>query len=519
MESGGRRQERKKGILNKKGTDMEEKLMQWIRENAETEFGKEHQFCKIQSLADYQNYVPLSDYSDYADAVQRMYEGKTNILTAYPLYCFVMTSGCEGKPKRIPLTAKGLEPFAWAYGKMMRHVEGMAGKHLHLSVFPSLESEQGSVIMVSTAAYRFLYEQEKIHLDQYVGGKDLLFNGETEDQFYIKLWVALQEEDLVTIQSIYLYDVLLFFGYLEEHGMEILSAMEAGVIPPKINLSKKMKIRLLTEFRPSMQRIQFLKEEFCQGFQAIAPRIWKRLYMISGIGGGFFRYREDILRRYTGKVLWQYFMYGSSECLAGYAEGLETPSYTLLPDNGYYEFLDQDTGIVYSMGEGSINRIYELILTNRSGFYRYRSGDLVKIERIQDGLPVLEIIGRSQQVLNVAGEKINAVMLEAAVLRFAEKQGMIFHDYAVAVEESRLPMGYLVYLEPERGPVRESVQEMSRTFDQILREINMDYDDLRKRNKLSKPRICCLRRGELEHRRKYRNTAQNKPGQTVYWNI
>ena len=506
-------------MLRRKGTDMEEKLMQWIRENADTEFGKEHQFCKIQSLADYQHYVPLSDYSDYADAVQRMYEGNSNILTAYPLYGFVMTSGSMGKPKRIPLTVKGLEPFARAYGDIMRQVEGMAGKHLHLSVFPSIESERGNEGMISTAAYRFLYEQGEIHLDQYVGGKDFLFTGEVGDHFYVKLWMALQEENLLSIQSIFLYDTLLFFGYLEEHGMEILSAMEKGVIPPEIQLSEKIKARLLTEFRPSMQRIYFLKEEFCQGFEAIAPRIWKRLHMISGIGGDFFRYREKLLRRYTGEIPWQYFMYGLSECLAGYAEGLENPSYTLIPENGYYEFLDLDTGIVYPMGEGSIHKIYELVLTNRSGFYRYRFGDLVKIKRYQRGIPILEIIGRSQQVLNIAGEKIDAVMLEAAVLRFAEKQEMVFHDYAVTVEESRLPMGYLLYLEPERGPVRESVQEMSRTFDQILREINSDYDDLRNRKKLSMPRICCLRRGELEHRRKYRNTAQNKPGQSVHWNI
>lgn len=497
-------------------SDMEEKLMQWIRENADTEFGKEHQFCKIHSLADYQNYVPLSDYSDYEEAVQRMYQGETNVLTSYPLYCFVRTSGSVGKPKRIPLTEKGLVSFAIIYENTMRHVEGLAGKHLHLSVFPVIEHTWGEEMMVSEAAYHSLYEQGKIHLDQYVGGRDLFFTRETGDHLYIKLWTALQEEDLVSVQSIYLYDVLLFFRYLEKYGMEILAAMETGVIPAEVPLTQTMKQRLLTEYRPSGQRIRFLKKELSQGTLGIAPRIWKRLRLISGIGGKFFCYREKLLRQYTGEIPWQYFIYGSSECLAGSAEGLENPLYSLVPDSGYFEFLDRDTGLVYSRKQCRMQKIYELVITNRSGFYRYRSGDLVRVREMQNGLPVLEILGRVHQVLNVAGEKIDAVMLETAVLRFAQKQGMICYDYAVAVEASRFPVGYLVYLEPERGPVQKSVQEMSHTFDRILREINSDYDDLRNQNKLSMPRIFCLRRGELERRRRFRNQAQNKPGRTIY---
>lgn len=494
---------------------MEEKLLEWIRENADTEFGRLHRFGGIHSIADYQSYVPISDYSDYEDAIRRMYAGKTNVLTAYPVYCFVITSGSVGKPKRIPLTREGLRPFERIYGNVMNQIGGRSGKHIHLSVFPIDPNGRGREMMLSSAAYQYICEKKLLDPECYVGGKEYLFSKETENSVYIKLWCALGEENLLSIQSIFLYDVLLFFAYLREHGMEMLEAMETGIIPSEIRLAKERKKQLLTVFRPSKERIQFLKQEFRHGWEAIAPRIWKQLRMISGIGGSFFCSREKLLRQYTGSVSWQYFLYGSSECLTAYAEGLENPYYTLMPESGFYEFLDQDTGKVYTMQEVKENQQYELLITNRSGLYRYRQGDLVRIKGFRHGVPVLEILGRIHQVLNVAGEKMSASLLEAAVLRFSEEQGMICNDYAVAVRDSGFPMGYLIYIEPEKGPMRESVNEMCHTFDRVLREVNSDYDDLRNLEKLAMPQVICLRKGELERRKKYWNTSQNKPGQPI----
>lgn len=497
---------------------MTEKLLEWIRENANTEFGKQHQFREIHSVTDYQCHVPLSEYSDYKDAIQRMYAGEANVLTTYPVYCFVRTSGSTGEPKKIPLTREGLVSFADRYTDIMRYVEGIEGKHIHLSVFSALPGGKDREMMMSAAAYRYLCEQGKLCPEQYVGGRDLLFSKECGNMIYAKLWTALQEEDVVSIQSIFLYDVLLFFEYLREHGTEMLFAMKTGVIPAEINLSEEMKKRLLSKYCPSKQRIQFLQSEFQRGYEAIAPRIWKKLHMVSGIGGSFFRSREKLLRKYTGRVPWQYFFYGSSECLIAYAEKLECPYYTLMPESGYYEFLDRDTGNVYTMDEVRENEPYELIITNRSGLYRYLQGDMVRICGWQNGMPILEVLGRKNQVLNVAGEKTDAAMLEMAVLRLSEELRIALYDYAVAAGESVFPVRYLLYLELKWGPVRESVEKMSWAFDRILREINPDYDDLRNLGSLAMPQVICMRRGELESRKKYRNLSQNKPGQPILQN-
>lgn len=497
---------------------MQERLLKWIRENADTEFGRAHHFREIHCVTDYQRYVPLSVYDDYREAIQRMYAGETNILTAYPLYCFVRTSGSEGNPKIIPLTREGLSGFVDRYADLMRYVEGAEGKQVHLSVFPVLPDGMDQEMLVSTAAYRYLYEQGILCPERYVGGRDLLFSGECGNRMYTKLWTALQEENVLSIQSIFLYDVLLFFAYLKEHGMEMLSAMETGNIPMGIHIPETVKEQLLSVFRPSRRRIEFLQGEFQRGYEHIAPRIWRKLRLVSGIGGPFFRSREKLLRWYTGDVTWQYFFYGASECLAGYAEELECPYYTLMPQSGYYEFLEQDTGKICTMDAVRKDVVYEIVVTNRSGLYRYRLGDLVRIRGFQAGMPVLEILGRKNQVLNVAGEKTDAAMLEWAVLRLSEEWGIRLYDYAVAARESALPMGYLLYLEPEWGAVavRPSTEQMAVVFDQALRKINPDYNDLRNLESLAIPQVICMRRGELDRRKAYRNLSQNKPAQPIW---
>lgn len=494
---------------------MEDTFREWIRENADTEFGRAHHFHEIQSISDYRKFVPLSKYSDYEDAIKRMCEGEENVLTAYSPYCFVTTSGSIGKPKKIPLTRQGLRPFISLYTNVMKHVEGIPGKHLHLSVFPTIPGEPDREMLVSAAAYRYLYERGIFDPDCYVGGRDLLFTKEIGSIFYIKLWTAFYEENLVSIQSVFLYDVLLFFEYMMERGETVLADMEKREIPAEVDLTDAVRERLLADFCPSAGRLHFLQRELKKGYAGIAARIWKNLRMVSGIGGPFFKTKEELLRLFTGKIPWHYFLYGSSECLSGYAEGMENFYYTLLPDSGFFEFLDRETGEVFMSDELEEQKQYELILTNRSGLYRYLQGDLVRVKGFREGKPYFEIVGRVHQVLNVAGEKTDAAMLEETALRFTRRWGIALHDYAVAADPLQYPVGYVFYIEPAWERPLASGKELARSFDSILREINPDYDDLRRLRYLGMPHVICLEKGKLMKRKKYPNRSHNKPGQSI----
>lgn len=500
-------------IMERTVMETEKRLIELLRENADTEFGRDHHFNQIRSISDYRRNVPLSRYEDYAGAIDRMYAGKTGILTAYPLCCFATTSGSTGRPKKIPLTWKGLSSFGAIYTNMMQHTKDMPGKHIHLSVFRTWPGSRDKKLLLTEAAYRDLYERGIFNPDCYVGGHELTFTKEIGNILYVKLWSALSEEDLLSIQSAFLYDVLLFFEYMKEHGMEMLYAMERKIIPGEIQISEPIRRKLVTELCPSDERIDFLRREFTCGYDSIASRIWKNLRMVSGIGGSFFRSRERLLRSFTGEIPWHYFLYASSESFTGYAEGLENPYYTVIPENGFFEFMDMETGRVLEMNEVEKGKQYEPVITNFSGLYRYQQGDIIRVVGFQGDAAVIEVIMRKDQALDIAGEKTNTAMLEEAVLRFSTRLGIYLHDYAVAADVSRFPAGYLLYIEPEEEI--PFIKDTSQPLDRSLCEVNPDYKDLRERGFLGEPRVVCLAKGELGSRNEYPNSSQNKPRQTI----
>jgi len=83
-------------------------LRKLLDENKDTFYGRKYHFDQIKSYDDYRKNVPLSDYSNYADLVERISEnGEQNVLTKKPVVHFTVTSGTTSKPKLIPIIKEG----------------------------------------------------------------------------------------------------------------------------------------------------------------------------------------------------------------------------------------------------------------------------------------------------------------------------------------------------------------------------------------------------------------------------
>ena len=48
----------------------EETLMNYIKENKDTEFGKKYNFAEIKNIKDYQNNVPITTYDFYEEYIK-----------------------------------------------------------------------------------------------------------------------------------------------------------------------------------------------------------------------------------------------------------------------------------------------------------------------------------------------------------------------------------------------------------------------------------------------------------------
>lgn len=72
----------------------------------------------------------------------------------------------------------------------------------------------------------------------------------------------------------------------------------------------------------------------------------------------------------------------------------------------FYEFMDEN-GSTYLLNELKQGKIYTVVLTNSGGLYRYNTHDSIKITSFYKNLPVIEFIGRDNNVSDFFGEKIS----------------------------------------------------------------------------------------------------------------
>lgn len=474
-----------------------ETLKKILYDNMNTEYGIEHNFSKIETVEDFRKNVSLSDYHDFEKYIGRMYEGKMNILTVYPLEGFVITSGTVSEPKRIPLTKKALNVYSNVFEQKKNDLIRSCRKddpnasRLFVGIFRTdLKKQHDKNMLFSEIVYRHLYDNGYMDMSEYVGNEDLLFDEKTLDMFYMKLWSGILDENVVLIESIFMYDLFQFFSFFERNYKEVIANIREGIIPDSVKLSDNVRKKLL-ELPVSEDRLDFVEQECQKGFDGIALRIWPKIQLVSGVSSKMFKYENKGLERYVGDVHRDYFWYAMSESQVGVPVELDSFEYEFIVDSAFYEFIacnekGEYCGEVVSIDKLEPNKLYELVLTNLSGFYRYKTGDVIKILDNSDERVTFEYMFRKNLVLNLAGEKMSAKNIEVVMEKMNEVvPGILEYSFGATIIDN---VGrYFLFLCLKNTDIHLTKNDLSETLDSILSEVNCLYEELRHLRFIAKP--------------------------------
>lgn len=432
-------------------------LKEIIMENKDTPIGQRYQFSKISTIHQYQEIVPLSTYEDYRLGNQ----------SNYPVVATLVTSGSTGQKKTLWMTEKTLNQYSsYIYEMPMHLVKSKKGLALHTSVF-----HQENPTVLSSIYYQYLWKQKTLDPKYFVEGEKLLFSNESFCVPYVKLRVALLEENITSIQSIYLYEILLLLDYLAKNWQMILNDIEKNCF--SIKLPRSIQKELLVK-KYSLKRMNQVKQVLIK-YEGKPPlkALWNNLSFISGIGQEH-AYDVERLKAYLKDVPIYYFAYASTECMAGIATAMNEAVYTLLPRSGFYEFLDEANSICLT-NELKKNKTYELIVTTYTGLYRYRTFDQLKFMGFEGQSPRFKILGRINRLLNIAGEKVDEWSVQEAFHQVLEKLRIKPCHFLIGIDRRCLPARYVIFI----CCSHKLVAEMAVLFDQTLRDFNPNYDKLR----------------------------------------
>lgn len=480
-------------------------LLQWLKENRDTEFGRKYGFARLDSAAKYRDAVPLSAYADYEGAIERIIGGAKNVLTAREAVYFCLSSGTVGDEKYIPLTESDLEiHYRYMYGGVFGQIreyyrdlpeEAVFGKIFQIGEFARTYMPDGRMNGIrSSCVYQWLDERDGFDASDYCVPKEILFPDRLEDMTYVKARFALAERELTAIHGVFVTRVAGMMEFILRHWELLLRDMELGTV--SVSLPEKQR-RLLRQFLPpNVQRARELgripREDLSRG---IIPKIWRNMRYILAIDGESFPYYTEKMREYAGEVPVHSFVYAASEGVFALAEAVgQADRYVLLPEAAFFEFIPVDGAgeNTVLMEEVETGRKYELVITNRSGLYRYRMGDVVEVVGRHGQAPVVKFCYRRNQVINIAGEKSNQQQFDDAIRRFTRLTRAEIRGYCVQEDRLGIAPRYLFYM--ECGAIPGGADE---AMEACLCAANPDYRACRSMREIEPLHIEFLREGSF----------------------
>ncbi|KNY26150.1 GH3 auxin-responsive promoter family protein [Pseudobacteroides cellulosolvens] len=470
-------------------------LMDIIRKNIGTVYGKKYGFQSIDSPQKFKDSVPLTVYDDYKCYIERMAEGKDNILTSEKVEYFGTSSGTTGSQKLIPTTESSRKSISAYMGLLTQGVlcENLSkswsyGRGLNLMNMTVSGKTQGG-ITISAGTAGGMRSMEKMIPYIWTSPVEILKHDGKADINYIHLLFALMEKDLMYIGAPFISSVLDLLRCLENKWPDLVKDIELGTINSRIELDEELRNKLQKKIRPNPKRASELKKEFTSGIEHIVTRIWPKFAFIWSVAGAGFKVYHEKVKKYISDIPVYNGAYAATEGLIGIELELGKAIYVAAPNSVYYEFIridesDNQKIPTYSIDELKVGEKYEVVITNRAGFYRYRLGDVVKVTGYRGKSPELEFLYRKNQLINIYSEKTSEQAIHQAIVETFKDLRVELVDYTVMADINVSPGRYVFFVEVNDADSLDKL-EVEKILESKLCIANPRYDHFRKVMKIS----------------------------------
>ena len=454
-----------------------ELLMKILDDNKDTEYGKKYDFESIKTIEDFQNKVPITAFHDYAHYIYRMTEnGEKNLLTNYEVDHYAKSSGTMGNPKRIP-TSLMSQAISKKYLNDMKHYlltkeigyEWINHPFLNLVEVSISELKNGATY--GSVSGKLLGNENAESL--VTSPIEALMPSIETDTRYVHARFALTSKDIQHGITSFVSLFLELLRYIKENWEILVNDIEKGTIDESVRMNDDVRESLLEKIEPNPERAEELREIFSVDIDSFVPKVWPEFKLLSGVGtGGFANYLKKI-KEFTGPDF-NFFLYGLNASEGTFSTPLEfnDTDAVLIPDSMFYEFLPmedrKDYSKVVTLDKLEIGKDYEVIITNLSGFYRYRMKDVVRCIGKENEMPVIEYLFRLDQCLSLTGEKVNEENLRAAAYSTEREVGFDLIDFSAYADQDSSPMKYVFLMEVADFPqdvTKEMLEEvLNRNF-------------------------------------------------------
>ncbi len=477
-------------------------LLRIIRENRDTEFGREHSFHSIRTIWDYQFNVPISKYKDLSPCIERMKDGEDNILTKDRPLMFGITSGTTGKPKFIPITPSFISEYrrswlSWICLALDSH-PGILSR-IATFVSPSNLGTTGSGIPYGSVSGLLQEIQPWLVRSRYVLDPAIFSISDYESRYYVISRFMLAK-DISVIVTPNPGMILLVYRNALKHMRKAASDIREGRI--SADIEPAIMRRLLAQVRPDPKRASFLESLD----EPLAKDIWDLKLIACWKEGNMplylrqmKRYFKDVPIRDIGMMATEGSMTVPFSDEGG--EGM------LALGSHFYEFIpadkkDMQHPPVFDADSLEQGRDYYIILTASNGLYRYDMNDIVRVTGFRKRCPVLQFLHKGEHFASIAGEKLSEWQVMAAVREASHEFCLPVEAFTACVHWAQPPC-YAFYVEFHDHTTTGQMRALLEGIDARLRKLNIEYCIKRDSMRLGSPILRRVREGSYHDRHRH----------------
>jgi len=432
--------------------DQDAILRELLKVGRTTEFGKDHRFDAVNSYAEFKAAVPIRDYEAFKPYIEKIKEGKHNILwKGKPIY-FAKTSGTTSGIKYIPITKESIPNHInsarnalLCYMAETGNTAFADGKLIFLSGSPELERVGG----IPTGRLSGIVNH---HIPKYLRANQL----PSYETNCIEDWET--KLDAIVNETI-------------GQNMTLISG-----IPPWV----QMYFDRLTE--RSGKKIKDLFPNFS--------------VLVHG-GVNFEPYRAKLMESIGGPVH-DIETFPASEGFFAFQDTQEEEGLLLNTASGiFFEFVPageifNDNPTRLSLHDVKVGENYALIINNNAGLWGYNIGDTVKF--LSTNPYRIVVTGRTKHFISAFGEHVIGEEVEQSLLQAAGEEGVRITEFTVApmIRQDAGKSYHEWFVEFETAPA--SLEAFALKVNDRLRTLNIYYDDLIAGNILQPLKINAVRK-------------------------
>lgn len=476
-------------------------LRRILAANAQTEFGRRHDFSEIETVEDFRSSVPVRTYEQMEPWIERTAAGIDGILTSDGPIAIEETGGSGGGRKMIPRTAAGLRSFSkgilpWL-GDLADRRPAAFGGSLYVAMSPVARQRRWTsagipIGPLGDAAYLGRDLQAPL-IDVLAVPPSVGELTDIAEWRFLTLLHLLRSADLTFISVFSPTFLIGLVDALPGLAEDLIAAIHDGAADtPRDPARARLVARALA-------RSAFAAEE-----------IWPRLDIISAWADGASAVYADRLRGIFTNVDLQPKGLMATEAVVSLPWG-EAPGAVPALTSAFLEFIGDDgcSRLCHELEEGDE---YGVVITTPDGLYRYDLGDRVRCVDAAGNIPRLAFVGRGSAVSDLVGEKLAEHFVASVLLRIGRPAYLIATPsprpcYELLVEASSESLADAIAETVDRnlranpqyayaralgqlGPVRgRAVSELVTAFNRVCAEAGMRLGDVKPPTLVTNPII------------------------------